>query len=74
VLTVKDVANAFRNAKQEALRAGELSPRTWADYRAILDALVGGLGKHRAVTSLGPELRLAPGPGSITLPHPERGG
>src|SRR5438552_14934534 len=31
-LTVKDVANAFLNAKREAQEAGELSPRTWADY------------------------------------------
>jgi integrase len=54
-LTVKDIANAFLNAKQEALKAGELSPRTWADYRSIMDALVGGLGKHRRVDDLAPD-------------------
>jgi integrase len=31
-LTVKGVANAFLNAKREALEAGGLSPRTWADW------------------------------------------
>jgi hypothetical protein len=31
-LVVKDVANAFLRAKQEAVDAGELSPRTWAEY------------------------------------------
>ena len=55
VLTVKGVANAFLNAKDEALAAGELSPRTRADYGSIMDALVAGLGKHRAVSSLGPD-------------------
>src|SRR5262245_10601408 len=55
VLTVKDVANAFLNAKREAREAGELSPRTWADYRAIMDMMVGGLGKHRGVTALAPQ-------------------
>jgi integrase len=54
-LKVKDVANAFLNAKSEALKTGELSPRTWADYRAIMDMMVQGLGKHRTVTSLDPE-------------------
>ncbi len=29
-LTVKDVANAYLNAKKQALAAGKLSPRTWA--------------------------------------------
>src|SRR5262245_39078284 len=46
-LTVKDVANDFLNAKRQAVEADELSPRTWADYRCIMDQLVAGLGKHR---------------------------
>src|SRR6516225_5026750 len=41
-LTVKDVANAFLNAKKQAVAAGELSPRTWADYHRIMDMLVAG--------------------------------
>src|SRR5262245_9486487 len=54
-LTVKDVANAFLNAKQRAVEAGQLSARTWADYRAIMDMLVGGLGKRKPVAALDPE-------------------
>jgi integrase len=54
-LKLKDVANSFLNAKQEAVKAGELSPRTWADYRSIMDMLVQGLGKHRGVTTLEPQ-------------------
>jgi integrase len=53
-VAVKDVANAFLNAKDEAVKAGELSPRTWADYRSIMDMLVDGLGKRREVTALTP--------------------
>jgi integrase len=54
-LTVKDVANAFLNAKQEAVEAAELSPKTWNDYRSIMDMLVLGLGKHRPVSALYPQ-------------------
>src|SRR5437763_4963768 len=32
-VTVKDVANAFLNAKTALLDAGELSPHTWANYK-----------------------------------------
>ena len=39
VLTVKDVANAFLTHKKALLDAGELSPRTWADYKAATDLL-----------------------------------
>src|SRR5262245_6404338 len=39
-LTVKDAANAFLNAKQSLVDAGELSPRTWAEYKEICDLLV----------------------------------
>jgi integrase len=55
VLTVKDVANDFLNAKKEAQKAGELSPRTWADYRSIMVMLVSGLGKGRLVADLTPD-------------------
>jgi hypothetical protein len=54
-LTVKDVANAFLNAKKDALEASELSPQTWPDYRSIMDMLVNGLGKHKPVSALDPQ-------------------
>jgi hypothetical protein len=53
-LTVKDVANAYLNAKQQAVEAGELSGRTWLDYRAIMGMLVDGFGKRRSVVGLEP--------------------
>jgi integrase len=54
-LTVKDVANAFLAAKEEAVKAGELSPRTWADYHAIMKMMLKGLGWHKAVATLDPQ-------------------
>jgi hypothetical protein len=59
-LAVKDVANAFLNAKREAMDAGELSPRTWADYRSIMNMMVDGLGKRRPVADLAPADFAAP--------------
>src|SRR5262249_9931155 len=54
-LTVKAVANAYLNARRQAMEAGELSPRTWADYKSIMDMLVGGMGKQRLVSDLAPQ-------------------
>jgi integrase len=54
-LTVKDAANAFLNAKQALVDTGELSPRTWADYKRVCDLLVNHLGKQRLVSDLDPE-------------------
>jgi integrase len=53
-LRVKDVANAYLSAKKDAVDAGELSHRTWLDYKAIMDMLVAGMGKLRSVTDLEP--------------------
>jgi integrase len=52
-LTVKDLANAFLNHKKALLDAGELSPRTWQDYKSAMDLLVGAFGKQRIVSDLG---------------------
>src|SRR5262245_2105711 len=46
-VSVKDIANAFLNAKQVLVGAGELSPRTWAEYKATADVIVRRLGKSR---------------------------
>jgi hypothetical protein len=43
--TVKEVGNDFLNAKQALVDAGELSPRTWADYKQVCDLVVAPLGK-----------------------------
>jgi integrase len=54
-LTVKDVANAFLNAKKALLDAGELSPHTWANYKRAVDTLVAHMGKTRLVSDLDPQ-------------------
>jgi integrase len=53
--TVKDVANAFLNAKKALVDAGELSPRTWADYKQVCDLVVAHLGKSRLAGDVGPD-------------------
>jgi hypothetical protein len=52
-LTVKDLANADLNAKQTLVDAGELSPRTWGEYKETADLLVSHFGKARLVADLG---------------------
>jgi integrase len=54
-VTVKDVCNDFLNAKQALVDAGELSARTWADYKQVCDLLVANLGKTRLATDVGPD-------------------
>jgi integrase len=54
-LTVKEVVNAFLNAKREAVEAGELSPRTHTGYRQACDEIVSCYGKARLVSDLGPD-------------------
>ncbi len=54
-LTVKDVANAFLNAKRDKMEAGELSPRTWSKYKEVADLLVSEFGKRRLVSDLRPD-------------------
>jgi integrase len=54
-LTVKELANAFLNHKQERVNVGELSPRTWDDYKVTCDLAVSHFGKSRLVVDLGPD-------------------
>jgi hypothetical protein len=49
---VKDVANAFLNAKIALLESGELSPHTFANYKRAVDTLVAHTGKTRLVADL----------------------
>src|SRR5262249_22309186 len=53
-LTVKELANHFLNAKQALVDAGELSPRSWTDYKDACDLLVAQVGKTRLVADLDP--------------------
>jgi integrase len=52
--TVKDVANSFLRAKEEAVKAGELSRRTWLDYKSIMEMMCKGMGARRLVSDLEP--------------------
>jgi integrase len=52
---VADVVNAFLTEKKNRVDAGELSARTWSDYYAACEAVVGGFGRTRAVSDLRPE-------------------
>src|SRR5262249_41090984 len=54
-VTVKDVANDFLNAKRALVDAGELSARTWADYKEVCDLVVSHLGKSRLAADVGPD-------------------
>lgn len=51
-LTVKDLANHFLTAKKNQLDAGELSPRSFAEYKATTDLLVRQFGLTRLVDDL----------------------
>jgi integrase len=53
-VTVKDVANAFLNAKSALVDSGELSPRTFTNYRTAAEMAVSVLGRGRAVANLRP--------------------
>jgi integrase len=53
--TVKEVVNHFLTAKQALVDGGELSPRTWTDYKDACDEVVSALGKARLATDLDPD-------------------
>jgi integrase len=49
---VKDVVNAFLEAKETLRDGGELSPLTWNEYKLISDELVAHVGRTRLVADL----------------------
>jgi integrase len=53
-LTLKDVANDFLDAKEEAMNAGELSKRTYRDYSSIMEMMLTGIGARRDIADLEP--------------------
>jgi integrase len=54
-LTVKDATNEFLNHKRARMESGELSPRSWRDYKDTCDLLVRHFGNARLVADLGPD-------------------
>jgi hypothetical protein len=53
--TVKVIVNAFLHEKQAHVDTGELSARTWTEYKVVCDLIVKELGKQRLVADLGPD-------------------
>ncbi len=51
-LTLRDLANRFLTAKQHLVDEGALAPRTWLDYHATCDRILGAFGKTRLVLDL----------------------
>jgi integrase len=49
---VKDAANAFLNHKRNRLETGELSARTFAEYRETCDLIVSSFGARRLLADL----------------------
>lgn len=50
--TVKDLCNHFLTAKRHQLDCGELSPRSWHDYKSTTDRIIRMFGKSRRVEDL----------------------
>jgi integrase len=53
-LTVKELVNQFLNAKKALRESGELTNRTWMNYKYACDVLVDHLKRGRLVSDLGP--------------------
>lgn len=72
-LTVRDLVNRFLSFKQSLVGTGEIKQRTWKEYHAVCDVIVGVFGKHKLVEELRPEdfsrlrRRLATGVSPTTL-------
>jgi integrase len=54
-VTIKELCNRFLNAKQALVDSGELTKRSWQDYKAACDLIVSRFGKSRLVADLDPE-------------------
>jgi integrase len=53
--TIHALANHFLNQKQTLVDVGELSPRTWSDYKEACDQIVAEFGKRRLLDDLNPD-------------------
>jgi integrase len=53
--TVHELVNRFLRQKEDLVDVGELSPRTWTDYKDACDQIVTGFGKQRLLDDLAPD-------------------
>lgn len=51
-VSIKDLCNKFLNAKQALVDSGELTLRSWQDYKSATDLIVAHFGKWRLLTDL----------------------
>jgi integrase len=54
-VTIEDLCNLFLIAKEDMVKSGELTKRSWSDYKAGCDLCVQHLGKGRLVADLDPD-------------------
>src|SRR5580704_12688588 len=54
-LTVKELCNRFLTAKLGLVESGELTNRSWQDYKATCDLIVAHFGKSRLVGDIDPD-------------------
>ena len=54
-VTIKELCNQFLNAKRALVESGELTNRSWQDYKAACDLSISHFGKGRLVADLDPE-------------------
>ncbi len=52
---IRDLCNSFLRAKQDLQESGEITARTWRDYKRVTDRIVAAFGKHRLLTDLRPD-------------------
>jgi integrase len=53
--TIKELCNQFLIAKQGLVDSGELTKRSWSDYKAACDIIISHFGKSRLVADLDPD-------------------
>jgi integrase len=53
--TIADLCNAFLTAKERQRDAGEITARTFVEYMAVTDRIVGAFGRTRVITDLRPD-------------------
>lgn len=72
-VTIGKLCNDYLESKEKLMESGELSPRTFASYRAATDKIIAAFGKHELVTRLTPQdferlrYQLAKGRGPVSL-------
>ena len=54
-LLIRDLLNHFLTAKQDAVEAGELSPRSFRDYKDACERIIETFPREWSVESLGPD-------------------